>query len=256
MPYADLASTPREAAGTATQPAHAYAPTHSHDPGSLDEEEEVARLLAEPQEVYIADDRPPLTAANFATVFADLQQELSRRASRLADGDPHLAADIVQEVAARAWRPLAIHGKVVDQPRPWLHRIMTNIMTDYWRRRAAACRLGLEPLSLEAWLAAYPGADAGSPADFLPDRNLPDADELTSDLVARQHASAILERMPAELAPYLRMILEGMTNADIAMFLGIPHDAELHHTVERAKRKARAIALRLGIGPTQHEHNS
>ncbi|MDN3262785.1 sigma-70 family RNA polymerase sigma factor [Streptomyces sp. CSDS2] len=57
-------------------------------------------------------------------------------AARRLDGDWHRAQDLVQETAVRAWRHGPSLTLSVDGIRPWLFRVLRNLVTDEHRARA------------------------------------------------------------------------------------------------------------------------
>jgi RNA polymerase sigma-70 factor (ECF subfamily) len=92
--------------------------------------------------------------AAFGTLVREHGDEVYTLARRLV-GDPHLAADIAQEVLIRAWKALP-HFRGDAALSTWLHRITVN--TAWTQRRRARRHSGL-PLDDFVEIAAAKGAD-------------------------------------------------------------------------------------------------
>ncbi|MFD9545388.1 sigma-70 family RNA polymerase sigma factor [Streptomyces sp. NPDC060022] len=58
---------------------------------------------------------------------------LLRYAARLLGGDWHKAEDILQETAARAWKHSSALGTMGDAAKPWLFRVVRNLVIDHQR---------------------------------------------------------------------------------------------------------------------------
>lgn len=81
-------------------------------------------------------------AAQFEGIFERLSDELFRHAAlRLSDRER--AVELTQECFLRGWEYIQ-RGEVIEEYRPFLYRVLNNLIIDEYRRR--------KPLSLDAML--------------------------------------------------------------------------------------------------------
>ncbi|MEU1212143.1 sigma-70 family RNA polymerase sigma factor [Streptomyces sp. NPDC005790] len=69
-------------------------------------------------------------------LYAEHGTALLTYAARRLDNDWHRAQDLVQETAVRAWRRGPSHPLSADGIRPWLFRVLRNLVIDEHRARA------------------------------------------------------------------------------------------------------------------------
>ena len=149
----------------------------------------------------------------FATLVGRYQQPIGGYVWRLT-GDRELAQDLTQETFLHAFR--AIRSTQPDLLlSPWLYRIATNLVYDYFRRRR---RFGLLPLPI-----AEPGPDLGDWTGVE-----------QTDAVWRALASLTSR----ERAVLLLCALEGYSYRETGLILGISSEA-VRKQFGRAKERFR-----------------
>ncbi|MFF2216784.1 sigma-70 family RNA polymerase sigma factor [Streptomyces antibioticus] len=95
----------------------------------------------DPDAVPDHDEPPPDRArqedAFIRAVYQKHGMAMLRTASGLLGGDTHRAEDIVQEAVLRAWRHAAILDAEAEGVRPWLLKVVRNLVIDNHRARLA-----------------------------------------------------------------------------------------------------------------------
>lgn len=141
-------------------------------------------------------------------------------------GDPAEAEDLTQETLLRAHTRLA---SLEDETKlvPWLYRIATNIARD--RFRQASWRRRQEPLELEGSESGLAVVDAGPRLDkVMEQREMSDCVRGYLEGLSDAYRTVILLHD-----------LQGLTNPEIAAFLGVSVDA-VKIRLHRARSKLRA----------------
>jgi RNA polymerase sigma-70 factor (ECF subfamily) len=155
-----------------------------------------------------------------------LAPRILRLARRLL-ADPAEAEDVTQEALLRLWQMAPRWQAQGASPATWLHRVAVNLATDRLRRRRGP---GLGPGLDEI---DEPEDDTPGPAEALiqADR-LAALDAALARLPDRQRAAVVLRH------------LEGMTNPEIALELGIGVEAVESLTARGKRRLAQLLAGR------------
>ena len=139
-------------------------------------------------------------------------------------GDPHWAADLMQDVFLRVWRNLEkLTGLPEDRQRAWIFTVARNLSVDAHRRQQT--QLGAER------------ALSGEPAQ-------PSRSASTAVIAAERVAVAgeAIRRLPESQRVVLTMAaVSGMTSAELAIALGVPAGT-VRYRLSLARR-AVAVAL-------------
>jgi RNA polymerase sigma-70 factor, ECF subfamily len=133
---------------------------------------------------------------DFQTTYRDLYPALHRFALRLS-GDPDIADDVVQEAFTR----LIEQDLPLDEARPWLYAVVTNLYRDRVRNRERRGRL----------LAAWP-----------PTPEAPEAPDVAVERAERVHrVRRALDVLSERDRRMLLMREEGFKYTEIAEVLGV-----------------------------------
>lgn len=174
-----------------------------------------------PQPVARAAPRPPAAERH--------RGRLLRYVSRLTDGDPHRAEDIVQETMLRAWLAADEFAGAGEEGRSrqdddrlaaWLHVVARNLAVDA-RRRERSVPVGITPTGLLQRAAAGP-----------------DVAESVADRAAL--AGALARLSPGHRAVLAHVHLCDRTRDETARLLGIPKGtvkSRLHYALSTLRRE-------------------
>ncbi|WP_181795921.1 sigma-70 family RNA polymerase sigma factor [Streptomyces sp. WELS2] len=187
-------------------------------------------LTAEHAGTTIPGPATPPAAANADQFVRELYAEhgtaLLAYAARGLGNDLHRAQDLVQETAVRAWR----HGPSLtlsaDGIRPWLFRVLRNLVIDEHRARAARPDV-LHELD-DAVVPVGDGTDRALTAQVVR--------EALTDLTARQREILHLT--------YFR----GLSVNEVSELLGIPPGTAKSRTFYAMRALQRALAARGVLG--------
>ncbi|MFI9724436.1 sigma-70 family RNA polymerase sigma factor [Streptomyces sp. NPDC052396] len=125
---------------------------------------------------------------------------LLRFAARLLGGDWHRAEDVVQEAAIRAWQHAAELGPATEALRPWLLRVVRNLVIDGHRGRRARPQEQVDP-------------------DIT---RLPVADGVDHALTAQVMVDALRDLAPRQREVLLHVYYMGRSVNQTALMLGVP----------------------------------
>jgi RNA polymerase sigma factor (sigma-70 family) len=173
-------------------------------------------------------DRDDTESASFETLLRPHMDGLFRLAFRLAGSRPE-AEDLFQDVLTRMYARLD-ELAALEQPAPWLRRVLYNHFIDNRRRYARQRLLIVEEHRLPgAGIEALPGMASGRPEEEA----------------ARQDDIGRLERALAALSDdYREAVLlhdvEGYRIAEIAAMTGAP-DGTIKARLHRARARLRAL---------------
>ena len=163
-------------------------------------------------------------------LVARLAPRILRLAQRLLQ-DPAEAEDVTQEALLRLWRIAPDWQPGGAMPSTWLHRVAVNLATDRLRRRRGVALDTIEE----------PDDPAPSAVDgLMTGDRLRALDQALAMLPDRQRAAVVLRH------------LEGLTNPEIAVQLGIGVEAVESLTARGKRRLAQLLADRreeLGYEP-------
>lgn len=159
-------------------------------------------------------------------LVARLAPAVLRLARRLLN-DPTEAEDVTQEAMLRLWQVAPRWQPGAARPASWLHRVAVNLALDRLRRRQGPGRgPGLDEVP-------EPEDEAPGPAEAMiaADR-LAALDQALALLPDRQRAAVVLRH------------LEGLTNPEIAVQLGVGVEAVESLTARGKRTLARLLAGR------------
>ncbi|MFG2192407.1 sigma-70 family RNA polymerase sigma factor [Streptomyces sp. NPDC048639] len=80
---------------------------------------------------------PHADEAFIRALYAKHGAVLVRFATSLLDGDRHRAEDVVQEAVLRAWRHSDVLDPTAESVRPWMFRVVRNLVIDGHRSKQA-----------------------------------------------------------------------------------------------------------------------
>ncbi|WP_127104432.1 RNA polymerase sigma factor [Pararhodobacter zhoushanensis] len=155
-----------------------------------------------------------------------LVDRLSPRVFRLAQRllqDQAEAEDVTQEALLRLWKIAPKWEPGVAQPSTWLHRVTVNLATDRLRRRRG---VGLDTID------EPDDPSPGAVETMIDDDRKRALDEALALLPERQRVAVVLRH------------LEGMTNPDIGVSMGLGVEAVESLTARGKRRLAQLLAGR------------
>ncbi|MDX1610111.1 MAG: RNA polymerase sigma factor [Halofilum sp. (in: g-proteobacteria)] len=175
-----------------------------------------------------------LQAKRFERSIRPWLDDLRRLAIRLT-GSPDDAEDLLQDLLLRL-HPRMEEVAALDQPRPWLARVLYRMFVDQWRRR----RSGPE-LDHDAAVDEQAGLEDAPDAVF--ERGL-----------TRQRLQAALDRLPAfQREIVLLHDVEGYTLTEVCTITDVP-TGTLKSRLHRARLALRADLLQAGdMEPLEQE---
>ncbi len=155
-------------------------------------------------------------------LYAEHGQALLTYAARQLDNDWHRAQDLVQEAAVRAWRHSGSLALTPSGTRPWLFRVVKNLVIDDHRARAVRPRVP---------------------------RQLDDVDITVGDSTDRLLTAHIVTEALADLTPQQRRILRemyfnGHSVGYVSELLGIPPGTVKSRTYYAMRALKRALTAR------------
>ena len=154
-----------------------------------------------------------------------LRRFVVKELSRLGAGDA--THDLAGEVMARFLRVRPRFYK------PWLERVLRNVLVDHWRRGG---RIRLEQLPPSSFVSDPAGA--GGPPGRMPPALL--ASSLSTPLANQDIARRLLDALtPAQRAVVVARYWEDMSSAEIAARFGYKSAAVVDTILDRAERRLR-----------------
>jgi RNA polymerase sigma factor (sigma-70 family) len=152
-----------------------------------------------------------------------LRRFVVKELHRLGAGDA--TDDLANEVMARYLRVRPQFYK------PWLERVLRNVLVDHWRRGGRIRLEGLPPSS-------FVSDPAGPPPGRLPPALL--ASSLSTPLANQDVARRLLAALtPAERAVVVARFWEDLSGAEIAARFGYKNAAVVNTILDRAERRLR-----------------
>jgi RNA polymerase sigma factor (sigma-70 family) len=152
-----------------------------------------------------------------------LRRFVVKELRRLGAGDA--TDDLAGEVMARYLRAKPVVYK------PWLERVLRNVLIDHWRRGGRIRLEGLPPSS-------FVSDPAGGPPGRLPPPLL--ASSLSTPLANQDVARRLLAALtPAQRAVVVARFWEDLSSAEIGARFGYKNAAVVNTILDRAERRLR-----------------
>jgi RNA polymerase sigma-70 factor (ECF subfamily) len=167
-----------------------------------------------------------VTQAEFENFYRETARPLWAYLRRIC-GDPALADDLLQESYLRFCRARARAGDTTGW-KPYLYRIATNLVADWWRHAGHGPVVGASENS-ESPVQAGPDSEAVS-------------------IRRRDVDRAFAALKPRERALLWLAYVEGLEHREIALSLGLSRGS-IKVLLFRARRKLAEVLERKGIGP-------